>query len=196
MIINRSFVAQLTLNSTDYIPKVGPDFDLIDSQIYESSSKLTIGSSTIGRKLTVYTATSDDHLLISGNAPSCAMSNSITGATLQAKFGLATATNNFATGSAAGDFVISAQNGAILWALNSVEKMRIHTSGRLLVGTSSDPGLGTIHSVGGISTDAPSGGTASTWKLGSKVAATVTLDTANYIEVEIGGVAYKLAIVT
>jgi hypothetical protein len=42
---------------------------------------------------------------------------------------------------------------------------------------------------------APSGGTAATWKLGSKVDATVSLVTDKYIQVEIGGVAYKLALV-
>jgi len=47
-----------------------------------------------------------------------------------------------------------------------------------------------------IKTGAPTTGTAATWKLGSKVAAAVTLDTNNYIEVEVGGVFYKLAIVT
>jgi len=48
---------------------------------------------------------------------------------------------------------------------------------------------------GSIKTAAPSGGTATAWKLGSKVSATVSLVTTDYIEVEIGGVAYKLALV-
>jgi hypothetical protein len=48
----------------------------------------------------------------------------------------------------------------------------------------------------GIFTAAPSGGTARKWKLGSVVATTVILDTANYVEVEINGVAYKLALAT
>lgn len=38
----------------------------------------------------------------------------------------------------------------------------------------------------------PSGGTARPWKFGSVVAGAVSLDTANYVEVEINGVAYKL----
>jgi hypothetical protein len=48
---------------------------------------------------------------------------------------------------------------------------------------------------GTIKTSAPTSGTAAEWKLGSKASATVALDTANYIQVEIGGVAYKLALV-
>lgn len=42
----------------------------------------------------------------------------------------------------------------------------------------------------------PASGTAATWKFGSKGTATVALDTAHYCEIDIGGVAIKLAIVT
>ena len=47
-----------------------------------------------------------------------------------------------------------------------------------------------------IKTDAPTGGTAATWKLGVRVAATTLLDTTQYIEVDVGGTLYKLAVVT
>lgn len=47
-----------------------------------------------------------------------------------------------------------------------------------------------------LTTGAPSGGTAGVWKLGIKAAATVALDTANYVQLDIGGTAIKLAIVT
>jgi hypothetical protein len=49
---------------------------------------------------------------------------------------------------------------------------------------------------GDIQTAAPSGGTARKWKLGSVVATGVQLDTSNYVEVEINGTFYRLAIVT
>jgi len=49
---------------------------------------------------------------------------------------------------------------------------------------------------GSIKTAAPAGGTSRAWKLGARVAATVALDTTQYIEVEIAGNFYKLAIVT
>lgn len=48
----------------------------------------------------------------------------------------------------------------------------------------------------GIKTDNPTTGTAAAWKLGSRVAAAVALDATQYIQVEVGGVFYKLAIVT
>jgi hypothetical protein len=47
-----------------------------------------------------------------------------------------------------------------------------------------------------IKTAAPTTGTAAEWKLGSRVAAAVVLDTTQYIEVEVAGTFYKLAIVT
>jgi len=49
---------------------------------------------------------------------------------------------------------------------------------------------------GSIETTAPTGGTAAAWKLGSRVAATVVVNTTEYIEVDIGGTLYKLATVT
>jgi uncharacterized protein YaiE (UPF0345 family) len=47
-----------------------------------------------------------------------------------------------------------------------------------------------------LTTGAPTTGTAAAWKLGSRVAAAVALDATQYIEVEVGGTFYKLAIVT
>ena len=55
---------------------------------------------------------------------------------------------------------------------------------------------GNIDISGGVQTGAPTGGTAARWKLGSRVAAAVVLDATQYIEVDIGGTLYKLAIVT
>lgn len=48
---------------------------------------------------------------------------------------------------------------------------------------------------GALSTAQPSGSGAGAWKLGKKLSASVTLDTSNYIEIDIDGVVYKLAIV-
>jgi hypothetical protein len=49
---------------------------------------------------------------------------------------------------------------------------------------------------GSIKTGAPTTGTAANWKLGQRVAAAVVLDATQYIEVEVGGTFYKIAIVT
>jgi hypothetical protein len=53
-----------------------------------------------------------------------------------------------------------------------------------------------VTKAGAIRTAAPASGTANDWKLGTRIAATVALDTTQYIEVEVGGTLYKLGIVT
>ena len=55
---------------------------------------------------------------------------------------------------------------------------------------------GNLGVLGNITTGAPSGGTAGAWKLGVRVAATTTLDTTQYLQVDIGGTLYKVALVT
>ena len=57
-------------------------------------------------------------------------------------------------------------------------------------------GAGNAQYAGSISTGNPNGGTSGAWKLGSRVAATVVVNTTEYIEVDIGGTLYKLATVT
>jgi hypothetical protein len=47
-----------------------------------------------------------------------------------------------------------------------------------------------------VTTGAPTTGTAAAWKLGSRVAAAVALDATQYIELDVAGTLYKLAIVT
>lgn len=55
---------------------------------------------------------------------------------------------------------------------------------------------GNVDVNGTIKTGAPNTGTAAAWKLGSRVAATVVVNTTEYIEIDIGGTLYKLATVT
>lgn len=49
---------------------------------------------------------------------------------------------------------------------------------------------------GRLITGTPAGGTAGAWKFGIKVDATVALDTTKYIQLEVGGTLYKLALAT
>lgn len=57
-------------------------------------------------------------------------------------------------------------------------------------------GTGNAQYAGSIRTGNPNTGTSGAWKLGSRVAATVVVNTTEYIEVDIGGTLYKLATVT
>ncbi len=47
---------------------------------------------------------------------------------------------------------------------------------------------------GSVTTAAPNSGTAGAWKMGIRVAATVVLDTTQYVQLDVGGTLYKLAI--
>jgi hypothetical protein len=73
--------------------------------------------------------------------------------------------------------------------------------GNVLIGTTTDGGQklqvnGSATFAGSVTTGTPSGGTAGAWKLGVRVAATTTLDTTQYLQVDIGGTLYKVALVT
>lgn len=54
---------------------------------------------------------------------------------------------------------------------------------------------GVLTVTGSLNTGTPSGGTSGAWKLGVRVAATVALDTTQYIELDVGGTLYKLGVV-
>ena len=105
-----------------------------------TNNRLGIGLTNPQRSLEIYSATADSHLRLSGSAPSVSLGESITGSIYQAKFGLATANGQYASGAVAGDFVILSQTGATIFMTNATEKMRLNTSGRLLLGTTTDNG--------------------------------------------------------
>jgi len=105
-----------------------------------TNDRLGIGLTNPQRSLEIYSATADSHLRLSGSAPSVSMGEAITGSIYQAKFGLATANGQYASGAVAGDFVILSQTGATIFMTNATEKMRVNTSGRLLLGTTTDSG--------------------------------------------------------
>ena len=99
-----------------------------------TNSRLGVGLTNPQRALEIYSASADTHLRLSGAAPSVSMGEAITGAIYQAKFGLATANNQFVTGSVAGDFVINCQTGSSIFAYNSTEAMRIDTNRNVGIG--------------------------------------------------------------
>ncbi len=107
------------------------------------------------------------------------------------------------TGSSAYAAVIgSGANYPLQFATNNATRATINTNGELLINTTTDNGdfklqvNGNALISGSIKTANGGSSTAQPWHLGSVVATSVQLDTNNYVEVEINGVYYRLAIVT
>lgn len=126
-------------------------FDVVGSlqqlTILKTTGQTFIGAKTTASgRLVVNSATADSHLQVVGaNSPSIRIDNAGSGGTQRFVFGLATATNNFIQGAAAGQFCISTQSsGAMLFGMwqttNATEAMRISTANNLLVGSSTDNG--------------------------------------------------------
>ena len=113
----------------NYVAKFTSSSTISNSLLFDNGSGVTVGSETVVRAFNIYSATADNQLLIAGSAPSVSLADALTGATYQAKFGLATASNNFVTNSVAGDFAISSQGTSnILFGINGVEAMRVFGS--------------------------------------------------------------------
>jgi hypothetical protein len=91
--------------------------------------------------LEVSTSTADNHIAAIGTAPSINVSSSSTGPANWGTVAMATTTNHFITGAAAGDFILlnrGSTAGNILFGFGSAERMRLTNSGNtLLIGQSS-----------------------------------------------------------
>jgi hypothetical protein len=103
-----------------------------------TNNRLGIGTTTPQRSIEIFNSTADNHLRLSGNAPSVSMGEAVTGSIYQAKFGLVTTNGQFAAAGVAGDFVIISQTGATIFVTNSTEKMRVQASGNMCVGNTND----------------------------------------------------------
>jgi hypothetical protein len=126
-------------------------FDVVNSiqqiTVVKNTGQTFIGAKTTASgRLVINSSTADAHIQVVGaNSPSIRIDNAGSGGTQRFVFGLATATNNFIQGSAAGQFCISTQSsGAMLFGMwqtvNASEVMRISTSNNLIVGSNTDNG--------------------------------------------------------
>ena len=117
-----------------------------------TNNRLGIGTITPQRSIEIFNATADNHLRLSGNAPSVSMGEAVTGSIYQAKFGLVTVNGQFVTAGVAGDFVIISQTGATIIGTSSTEKMRVQSSGNVSINNTNDTYKLDVSGVGRFST--------------------------------------------
>jgi len=103
-----------------------------------TNNRLGIGLVNPQRSIEIFNSTADNHLRLSGNAPSVSMGEAVTGSIYQAKFGLVTVNGQFVTAGVAGDFVIISQTGATIIGTSSTEKMRVQSSGNVSINNTND----------------------------------------------------------
>jgi len=217
-VIQKTAVASVIGSGTaKYIPKFATATTFTNSLIYEDNNEVRINTTSDGGdwvlQVSGNTLISSGQLRVSANANagmSLARSGTSevymeTGNTSGGlKVGVAGSTGGSSQGfSGYAGFILT--NPAYPLQFGSLDTMRmtLTTTGELLISTSTtDNGNyklqvdGNVWSTGSLTTGDPTSGTKKPWKLGSKVAASVQLDTANYVEVEIDGVFVRLAIVT
>lgn len=120
------------------------------------------------------------------------------------------AANALLTGCSDGDLVTLTISKNMWWGTGGdVPALKIDTSNTVSAEqttASTSTTTGALRSKGGlgvagrincgdsVTTGAPSGGTAGSWKLGIRVADTVAFDTSQYIQLDVGGTLYKVAI--
>jgi len=126
-------------------------FETANALVSQSTEKMRITSTggilmgtttSTNHKLTVYSATEAAQVRVAGNAPSVVFTDTVTDpATYVAYFGMATATNNFISGSVAGDYIFHSYSGGnILFGISNSLKLKIASTGNVLIGTPTDSG--------------------------------------------------------
>ena len=120
-----------------------------------TNNRLGINTIVPTAGVTSYSTTSATQFKAAGTSAGITFSDTVAAPTYSGAIGIATAVNNFVTGTAIGDMGIVNQSttaGAIVFGIGSLnEKARISSSGNLLVGTATDGGFklnvnGTINS--------------------------------------------------
>jgi len=113
-----------------------------------STEMLGVGTPNPSAVITAFSTNAATQFKAAGTAPAITFSNTLTSASLACVFGLATANNQFITGTAAGDMAIANQStsaGAIVFGTGTFEKMRMTSSGNFAVGGTTDDTSGGLY---------------------------------------------------
>ena len=102
-------------------------FDITNSRL-----GIGVGGTYIHKTLVVHTTNANNQFLLSGTAPGVEFGDNTSGTfTYRAQIGMATSSGHFATNSVAGDLVHWVDTGKnMLWAINSVEKIKLLSTGQ------------------------------------------------------------------
>ena len=124
--------------TSGYIPKATGTTSLADSLVYDAGTAVLIGTTTASTsKFMVYSTTADNHYQAIGSAPSFRFADTITSPTYTGIVGLATASNHFIIGAAAGDMVLANNTtsslGNFLFGTGTTERMRITPTGNVSI---------------------------------------------------------------
>ena len=105
-----------------------------------STSQLGVGTNVPSAGVTCYSTSAATQFKAAGTAPAFTFSDTLTASTYAAVFGLATGTNQFVTGTIAGDMAVANQStvaGSIIFGTGSTQKMKLTAAGDLGIGASS-----------------------------------------------------------
>ena len=124
--------------TSGYIPKATGTTSLTDSLVYDTGTAVLIGTTTASTsKFMVYSTTADNHYQAIGSAPSFRFADTITSPTYTGIVGLATASNHFIIGAAAGDMVLANNTtssiGNFIFGTGTTERMRITPTGNVSI---------------------------------------------------------------
>jgi hypothetical protein len=124
--------------TSGYIPKATGTTSLTDGLLYDTGSAVLLGTQTAGSgKFMVYSTTADNHYQAVGTAPSFRFADTIVSPSYTGIIGLATATNHFIIGAAAGDMVLANNTtssvGNFLFGTGATERMRITPTGNVSI---------------------------------------------------------------
>jgi hypothetical protein len=114
-----------------------------NSVIYDNGSSVLIGTTDDGGKLVSYSTSGGTQIKAAGVAPAITFSNTVLSPTVGAVVGAATSTNQFMTGTSAGDMIIACYfTGSIVFGTGSttIERARFSSGGNLLLGIGTDAG--------------------------------------------------------
>lgn len=109
-----------------------------------SNSRLGVGTNSPSSGITSYSTSAATQFKSAGVAPAITFSDTLVSSTYASVLGLATGSNQFITGTTAGDVAIANQStvaGAIVFGTGTSERFRMSSLGNLLIGTSTDSGF-------------------------------------------------------